>query len=538
MIDGSEVWKTNDFDVSNTNGLSKDDQTELNKFNTLLQTVFRERPVISSDFRKDDVTKGRFLESLEKLEDFLTSKTDGTAPSLDGVLVPGIQAPEVDFVQPFILVIMRSLGKFVDGSRASNHDEASKDYSPAETNIQTNRYLPKDDNITAWIVDTSISANSRHVVHHLYRDGTVETPTEVRPDERKKGSVTSLLMEAENQIIGHLAKHVGVGFQFRGVGVVDTIATGIAMTPSCMRIIQLELVDVGRPEVRLILKRSPILPFRSKANFEKRFEGSTKLSDCGKLKSELYPTIEEKSDVPGGIIALWNIMSYNRRALVGPSKINDDDDGEEGRVDAMISFGAYATIHKIAAPKGADEEIAKIREDQVLKLSRFGPHSLLEREAGILQELAKRAIQEGTSQVLQQSIATCVEFNKEEPMTVHNVKMKVPALVLSPRGMSSQGFMKTECNSGKVLNGWSGQLSSALCHIHRLGFFHNDISPKNILVKVDANAHHQPFLIDFAFVSEKDEYNVGFVGTPRFTHSDIFEKYSNETWQSKPEYDF
>eukprot|EP00980_Cylindrotheca_fusiformis_P024721 scaffold12332_cov68-Cylindrotheca_fusiformis.AAC.1 len=90
MIDGSEVWKTNDFDVSNINGLSKDDQAELNKFNTLLQTVFRERPVISSDFRKDDVTKGRFLKSLEKLEDFLTSKTDGTAPSLDGVLVPGI----------------------------------------------------------------------------------------------------------------------------------------------------------------------------------------------------------------------------------------------------------------------------------------------------------------------------------------------------------------------------------------------------------------------------------------------------------------
>eukprot|EP00980_Cylindrotheca_fusiformis_P002970 scaffold687_cov77-Cylindrotheca_fusiformis.AAC.1 len=324
-------------------------------------------------------------------------------------------------------------------------------------------------------------------------------------------------MEAENQIIGHLAKHVGVGFQFRGVGVVDTIATGVAMTPSCMRIIQLELVDVCRPE---------------------RFEGSTKLSDCGKLKSELYPTIEEKSDVPGGITALWNIMSCNRRALVGPSKINDDDGGEEGRVDAMISFGAYATIHKIAAPKGADEEIAKIREDQVMKLSRFGPHSLLEREAGILQELAKRAIQEGTSQVLQQSIVTCVEFNKEEPMTVHNDKMKEPALVLSPRGMSSRGFMKTECNSGKVLNGWSGQLSSALCHIHRLGFFHNDISPKNIMVKVDADAHHQPFLIDFAFASEKDEYNVGFVGTPRYTHSDIFEKYPNETWQSKPEYDF
>eukprot|EP00980_Cylindrotheca_fusiformis_P002971 scaffold687_cov77-Cylindrotheca_fusiformis.AAC.2 len=120
MIDGSEVWKTNDFDVSNINGLSKDDhQTELNKFNTLLQTVFRERPVISSDFRKDDVTKRRFLKSLEKLEDFLTSNTDTTAPSLDGVLVPGIRAPEVDFVQPFILVEMRSLGKFVDRSRAS-----------------------------------------------------------------------------------------------------------------------------------------------------------------------------------------------------------------------------------------------------------------------------------------------------------------------------------------------------------------------------------------------------------------------------------
>eukprot|EP00980_Cylindrotheca_fusiformis_P024569 scaffold12102_cov101-Cylindrotheca_fusiformis.AAC.1 len=167
MIDGLEVWKTNDFDVSNINGLSKDGQAALKEFNTLLQTVFEKGPVISSDFRKDD-TKKEFLKSLEKLENFLTN-TDRTATSIGSVQIPAIQAPEVDFVQPFIHVVMRSLGRIVDRLRASNHDEASKD-SPAKTNIQTNRYLPKDDKRTARLVDKSIGANSRHV--YLYRDDT------------------------------------------------------------------------------------------------------------------------------------------------------------------------------------------------------------------------------------------------------------------------------------------------------------------------------------------------------------------------------
>eukprot|EP00980_Cylindrotheca_fusiformis_P022051 scaffold8951_cov111-Cylindrotheca_fusiformis.AAC.1 len=215
----------------------------------------------------------------------------------------------------------------------------------------------------------------------------------------------------------------------------------------------------------------------------------------------------------------------------------------------MISSGACATIHRTKVPKGADQEMVKKCNDQVIKLPRVGSDSLLEKElllekeANILQELAKRASQEGTHEILQQSIVRCVEFNKEEPMTVNNVKMKVPALVLSPRGMTSHGHIQSKCKSGEVgivLREWSEKLSSALCHIHRLGFFHNDISPMNIMVKTDADGH-MPFLIDFAFGSEKDEYMVGFVGTPRFTHSDIFKKKKyeyDEEWKSRPEYDF
>eukprot|EP00980_Cylindrotheca_fusiformis_P013149 scaffold3320_cov73-Cylindrotheca_fusiformis.AAC.1 len=40
MIDGLEVWKTNDSEVWNIDGLSNDDQAELKKFNRLFQSVF------------------------------------------------------------------------------------------------------------------------------------------------------------------------------------------------------------------------------------------------------------------------------------------------------------------------------------------------------------------------------------------------------------------------------------------------------------------------------------------------------------------
>eukprot|EP00980_Cylindrotheca_fusiformis_P026126 scaffold15424_cov49-Cylindrotheca_fusiformis.AAC.1 len=237
-------------------------------------------------------------------------------------------------------------------------------------------------------------------------DTPVETPTtEDDSDEHNKSSTFACLLKKAEYYLACLAR---IGFQFRGVGV-DRKATGIVMTPSCMRIIQLKLVDVGRPEVRLIVKRSPILPFLTEANFEKRFEGSKQCSPAyyDKLKSKLYPPTEEKSEVPEGITALWNIMSCSRQALVGPSKINDNDNDEEGRIGDMISCGACATIHQTKVPKGTDQEMASSKKckDQVIKLPRVGSESLLEKEAGILQELAKRASQEGINEILQQSIA-------------------------------------------------------------------------------------------------------------------------------------
>ena len=44
------------------------------------------------------------------------------------------------------------------------------------------------------------------------------------------------------------------------------------------------------------------------------------------------------------------------------------------------------------------------------------------------------------------------------------------------------------------------------------------------------------FLIDFGFATEGSKKRYGFVGS-QYTHGDIFEKYPNEEWYPKKEYD-
>jgi serine/threonine protein kinase len=81
-------------------------------------------------------------------------------------------------------------------------------------------------------------------------------------------------------------------------------------------------------------------------------------------------------------------------------------------------------------------------------------------------------------------------------------------------------------------------LKTALEFLHRHSYTHNDVTPNNIMCKIGQS--RQPFLIDFGLATEIESMDLKkFQGTPRYAHSDIFQKYgSNDCWCGKPEYDF
>ena len=78
-------------------------------------------------------------------------------------------------------------------------------------------------------------------------------------------------------------------------------------------------------------------------------------------------------------------------------------------------------------------------------------------------------------------------------------------------------------------------IKKALEFVHENGFYHNDVSPTNIMYDCGRSC---AFLIDFGLATGKDKDLCGFFGTAIYTHCEIFGQYPKTKWRCKPEYDY
>ena len=82
------------------------------------------------------------------------------------------------------------------------------------------------------------------------------------------------------------------------------------------------------------------------------------------------------------------------------------------------------------------------------------------------------------------------------------------------------------------------QIFDASCSIHSKRIRHNDVSPKNILIReVKDSGIFEAFLIDFGLSTEKSDENDGYMGTPWFSPLSVFEQYPGKEWYSTKDTD-
>jgi hypothetical protein len=218
---------------------------------------------------------------------------------------------------------------------------------------------------------------------------------------------------------------------------IDARATGVILTAAYVKIVQLELKDMGTRAAKLVQRETKCLPLMSKLDFERWVKGRE--SKWKSLKLELYgeETSSVNSDianvgageVPPGLVALWNLMTSSRKDIVGPSHRN-----VSGELIALVGFGAFATVHTTENNK------------HIVKVSRYGATAALNREAFVLQELKKD--QRAGTLGLSQWIAT-----KQLKVTIGGIDAELPALVLAPRGIRVEVHLATlEDNETKEKN--------------------------------------------------------------------------------------
>ena len=429
--------------------------------------------------------------------------------------VPGPRSTEIAGAQPYLLALLQSLGicrELSDSTHEAEESECSD--SPAKSHIGSSRMLIKTLLRKKRIMDKSLFAPGRYV--YFFRDDAIEIPVEEKSGERCDQNPDALLEESVAQIVSHLAKHVGVAFNFAGFGI-DSFATGLVLTPAYVKIVRLRLENMGTTDATLSLEQSRCLPLMSEKHFDRWCGGDPKEKERWvNLREELFKGSKDQM-IPPGLIALWNLMGTTRKKLFGPSNGFAADE-----LGNMIAYGSYATVHEGHVKDERGEQV----HHTVIKVSRYGAKGQIDRESQVLKALNGQIV----ASSVHKNIPTWIS-DKAIEICIDGVRKLLPALTTKPRGIEVQIAL---LSNPDLLDEVGQQMKAALDFVHRSGYLHNDVTPKNIVI-VDEK---YPMLIDFGIATKKGETVKGFRGTACFVHRSVFEKFSRRAWKPNESHDF
>jgi serine/threonine protein kinase len=214
---------------------------------------------------------------------------------------------------------------------------------------------------------------------------------------------------------------------------------------------------------------------------------------------------------------LATLLVSKRSDLFGGGQIDNASLG------ALLDKGSFSCIYS-----------NQQNNNSVVKVSRYGVDTELKREADVLTTLKNGIGGDTTSTGIVRLLS-----HEKLIVRVGGVDRILRANILSPRGVLIERILPLDPNErSEQLLKCGGVLKSALDYLHGHGYTHNDISPSNIMCEIGKSG--QPFLIDFGLATKKKEMVLRkFQGTPRYAHSDIFQKHrSSVPWCGKPTYDF
>jgi hypothetical protein len=445
--------------------------------------------------------------------------------------IPFPRSNEVDIVRPYLGSFLRAFGSCLDDNQFQQQRKPAENCQDAATPIKhilenrPRRYIRGEERVR--IADGSIAVDGRFI--NLFRDDSLEMCLEIKTELRASNAdPMNQIHIGCDQAYSHLARHLGVLFNFCGVGV-NGKATGVVMMPSCIKIIQLCLNKMGTKEVTLTAYESELLPLMTVENFDlwatKERNAQKKLNT---LRNALFPSNPDREsiheivsttnkNIPSGIVALATLLVSRRSDLFGTEDIEND------LIGTLLGHGSFSCVYS-----------HKKDNDAVVKVSRYGAQAELEREAGVLEVLTQKMAD------LQNDIGI-VRLLSHANLTVRigGIERELSANILSPRGVLLERVLPSNPEDRRQQLFACGKvLKSALHFLHKHNYTHNDVSPNNIMFEIRQPG--RPFLIDFGLATQTgDKVLKNFQGTPPYAHSDIFRKHrSTDSWFGIPRYDF
>jgi serine/threonine protein kinase len=204
--------------------------------------------------------------------------------------------------------------------------------------------------------------------------------------------------------------------------------------------------------------------------------------------------------IPKGIHCLYNLMQTPSDSLCGFSL------GSSHELGKQLGSGSTAVV------------FSRKNGDGVVKVSRYGLESEIEREFKVLMTLAKDCICD--------HIPTLIDdIENSIILRFGSFSAKFPALRTKPEGIPAilsfcgQAKSCNETTLSCVLDG----VYSALSHMHKKGICHLDVSPKNIVLE-DTKA----ILIDYSLARHQSESIETFLGTPNYKFRRIFSPFQKK----------
>ena len=126
-----------------------------------------------------------------------------------------------------------------------------------EWHVTLEQEIPKAVNPSPCRVNFFATRVEEHVLTGM--PAMLGIPIEVTPTNRANADVARLLLEMQDQIIGHLAKRAIFAFNYGGVGE-DCKVFGLELTMGSVAVVVLELSGVGTSNVKITTQRTKPVP--------------------------------------------------------------------------------------------------------------------------------------------------------------------------------------------------------------------------------------------------------------------------------------
>jgi hypothetical protein len=425
-------------------------------------------------------------------------------PPMTKFYTPFYVGQERDGVQPILYAIMFKMAQVLG----------------LEPHITCEQGIPKVENRRGRYIDFVVTPSAEEYLFAIL-PAMLGVPIEVKPITRKNTTVDKLLLEAQNQVVGHLAKRAMFSFDFGGIGE-DCTVFGLELTMGSVTVVVLKLTGVGTANVQVTARRTKRVPLFDKDTRENLFGEKARDVEAS------FEIKEEPQGLPGGFCLLARtLMSVHHglgtSLMIGRKGCHHSFSmrahaAESIKVGQYLGSGAFSHVLELGV-KGSDDVFIKVPKSHRMKKS-------LESEAEVLKDLC------GHSYIPQL-------YDTDDPIKTLDIEIRcersfLPCLPL--RGLIGRPASHQHRWESEKLHVIFLKVHAALEYANGKGWAHLDVRPSNIITRADPRGDRfEVMLIDWGCAHRTAAKLKGFIGCPPYAHDELFGR--TKEWNPRVDHD-